>query len=450
MLRSTLVSLCRLLLRIFFRRIEIVGEHHLPRSGSVILTANHPNGLLDPLLVLCLVPRRISFLAKEPLFRTPLVGTFVRAFESLPVYRAQDGADPSQNRRMIQHAVELLGRGNVLGLFPEGTSHSDPQLRVLRTGAARIALSARSAHTTSGAHSESAGPADAGRRVSIVPVFLYYEQKSVFRSRAVLAYGAAIDVPVVPLDEAHEPPRERARELTDRIREAITRIAPTASTIDALVLAESAERILEVTDTDRHRGPTLAERMSERRRLLDAYEELHARDAGHVDGLIERLSLLRAGFERVGVPIDVSATAGARRSRLLPRLILAALLLVPGGVGALLHFPAYRAVHFIATKYSGTEADVLATFKLIAGLLLLPLTWLLVGGAVAFSAGGLGFLVGVIVAAMSGLSALWLQETFAWFSRQRHLRTRSTPEFTELLSERTALAHDIRALLERA
>ena len=217
MLRSALVSLCRLLLRIFFRRIEIVGEHHLPRSGSVILTANHPNGLLDPLLVLCLVPRRISFLAKEPLFRTPIVGTFVRAFESLPVYRAQDGADPTQNRLMIQHAIELLGRGNVLGLFPEGTSHSDPQLRALRTGAARIALSARSAHATGDAESTPSG-LDAGRRVSIVPVFLYYEQKSVFRSRAVLAYGPAIDVPVVPLDDAHEPPRERARELTEQLR----------------------------------------------------------------------------------------------------------------------------------------------------------------------------------------------------------------------------------------
>ena len=216
------------------------------------------------------------------------------------------------------------------------------------------------------------------------------------------------------------------------------------------MLAESAERILEVTDADRHRGPTLAERMSERRRLLDAYDELHAREPERVDTLIDRLSHLRAAFERVGVPIDVSAEVGMRRSRRLLRLVFALFLLLPGSVGALLHFPAYRAVHFIATKYSGTEADVLATFKLIAGLLLFPLTWLLVGGALAFHSGGLGFVVGLVLSAVSGLCALWLQETLAWFSRQRHLHTRDTSGFAELLAERTALAHDIRALLERS
>ena len=74
-------------LRIFFRRIELDGLSRVPADGPVMFVLNHPNALIDPAFLLCLSPRPVAFLAKAPLFKTPVLGAIVRAFDSIPVYR---------------------------------------------------------------------------------------------------------------------------------------------------------------------------------------------------------------------------------------------------------------------------------------------------------------------------------------------------------------------------
>src|SRR5439155_128569 len=139
--RAFFRGLFGLVLRIFFRRIEISGLERVPREGPVIFVLNHPNGLIDPGFLLCLAPRRVSFLAKAPLFRMPVIGIFCRAFEAIPVHRRQDeGSDPSHNRETFETARAVLARGGAIAICPEGKSHSDPKLRPLKTGAARMAL----------------------------------------------------------------------------------------------------------------------------------------------------------------------------------------------------------------------------------------------------------------------------------------------------------------------
>src|SRR4029077_1060377 len=99
----------------------------------------------------------------------PIIGFFCRAFEAIPVYRRQDaGSDPSQKPEAFETARAVLARGGAIGIFPEGTSHSDPQLRPLKTGAARIALGA------------AAALGDVSPLV-IVPPGLYYRGEGPFR-----------------------------------------------------------------------------------------------------------------------------------------------------------------------------------------------------------------------------------------------------------------------------
>src|SRR5689334_10868038 len=88
-----------LVVRIFFRRAVVTGAENVPATGPALLVFNHPNSLVDPLIALAMSPRPVVFLAKEPLFRIPVLGFLVKSMGSIPVYRKMDGADTAQNRR---------------------------------------------------------------------------------------------------------------------------------------------------------------------------------------------------------------------------------------------------------------------------------------------------------------------------------------------------------------
>src|SRR6476469_10393363 len=143
MVRRIILGLLKFALRVYFRRIEIIGLEHVPLKSPVIFVLNHPNALVDPVFLFCLAPRRVSFLAKAPLFRMPVLGYFVRALDSLPVYRRKDeGEDVSRNQETFVAARKLLAGGGTIGICPEGVSHNDPGLKPIKTGAARISLGA--------------------------------------------------------------------------------------------------------------------------------------------------------------------------------------------------------------------------------------------------------------------------------------------------------------------
>src|SRR5205809_2843646 len=132
MIRRIVTAIVRLVTKIFFKCIEIVGWENVPRDAPVIFAVNHPNALLDPVFLLCFAPRPVSFLAKAPLFTMPLIGWFARSLESIPVYRKQDFPGGASNRMTFDKARELLKRGGAIAIFPEGTTHSDPKLRELK------------------------------------------------------------------------------------------------------------------------------------------------------------------------------------------------------------------------------------------------------------------------------------------------------------------------------
>ena len=147
-----------------FYRIERTGPP-VP-DGPLVLVGNHPNALVDPGLMIAVSSRPLTFLAKEPIFRMPVLGALVRALGALPVVRAQDApVRMRENVEALGAAARGLAAGRAIALFPEGRSHSEPSLGALKTGAARLAL-------------------QAGVPVRIVPVGLTYAEKGRFRSAA--------------------------------------------------------------------------------------------------------------------------------------------------------------------------------------------------------------------------------------------------------------------------
>src|SRR5215203_6836634 len=219
-------------LKLFFRRIETVNADSVPSGTGVIFVMNHPNGLVDPALVFTALPRRISFLAKSTLFKMPVISFLLKTVEALPVYRKLDaGEDVSKNQKTFEAAQDRLRNGGSIALFPEGVSHNSPKLLPMKTGAARIALGAVSVGE--------------GEKIDlrIVPVGLYYTNKTTFRSEVVLHFGESFSVAPVGLDEDGQPPRDAVKDLTTKIEEALKEVTLNAETEAELHTAAIAEQI---------------------------------------------------------------------------------------------------------------------------------------------------------------------------------------------------------------
>jgi len=433
-----------LALRVFFRHIEVAGLERIPQTNPVIFVLNHPNALVDPVFILCLAPRRVSFLAKAPLFRMPVIGYFVRALDSLPVYRKQDeGEDPARNRETFELSRALLKRGGTIAICPEGVSHNEPRLKPLKTGAARIALSA----------------ASAGEKleVRIVPAGLYYTSKTAFRSAALLYFGEPIKVEAVELDSSGEPPREAVRALSKQIERAMCEVILNAEHEEALATVDRAERIFSAEDRTDNVEPSLERELQLRRRFVEGYTWLRTRAPERLAALDARLRRYEEELKQVGIDAEDLAAPRSTPVRVITHLLTRALLfliLLPLAlIGALLHYPAYRLAGFFAIKFSQKSDDVVSTIKIIAALLLFPLTWIGLG-IVAYEFWGWPAAIGaLLLTPLAGWAAVRFFEEFDQFvGGAKALLFFITRRwfFKRLLVERRAIREEIIALGDEA
>ena len=126
-------QVCLGLVRLFYRELRVGHLENLPQQGPVMVVANHPNGLLDPLVLRLALRRPIHFLGKSTLFGNPFGRLAMQAFGGIPVYRAKDGENTEQNDKSFELCRIHLHAAGWLSLFPEGTSHSDPSLKPMKT-----------------------------------------------------------------------------------------------------------------------------------------------------------------------------------------------------------------------------------------------------------------------------------------------------------------------------
>jgi 1-acyl-sn-glycerol-3-phosphate acyltransferase len=132
--QTIVATIARTLFRLLFSW-EAQGRENVPPTGPLIVIANHVH-LLDPILLLISFPRWVSFMAKQELFRNPLLRPILRWAQVFVVRRQGTTAE---KRQAIQQAKDLLDRGLVIGMFPEGKRSREGKLLPGRTGSARIA-----------------------------------------------------------------------------------------------------------------------------------------------------------------------------------------------------------------------------------------------------------------------------------------------------------------------
>lgn len=363
--------LARTAQRVFFRRIEVIGLERYPRARPVVVVANHHNGLVDPVLLMANVPGTPRFLAKSTLWKIPVLAQLMDLAGVVPVYRRTDpGVDPSKNVETFARCHELLARGGTLALFPEGTSHSEPALQPLKTGAARIVLEAEHRF----------GPLG----VRVVPVGLIYDEKERFRSRVLVQLGEPLDPApeLAAFEAAGEDDEELARQavhaLTDRIDHALAGVTIShGSWEEARVIARAADLYgRPALDVPRRRR--LSEEMVVRRAFVDAYEVMRERHPERVEPVQRAVEEYDGLLRAFGLRDEQVAAAYAPRpvARFLRRTLGLLLIALPLAVaGSALNIVPYYLLRLLARRFQDLP-DQQATYKIFPGLLLYPLTWL--------------------------------------------------------------------------
>jgi 1-acyl-sn-glycerol-3-phosphate acyltransferase len=366
--------LVSLILAIFFSKVEASGLESVPRDRPILFAANHPNEMLDPFLIGHFHEGRVNFLAKSTLFGFWPVGWLLRALGGIPVYRQRDAAEQmSRNQDSFRECYDALEAGEAIGIFPEGTSHSQPSLLPLRTGAARIVLTAEAQHRF-----------ELG--VRLVPVGLHYTHAEEFRSGAVAVFGPAID-PARYAETYGADPQRAVRELTSELEAGLRAITVNFREKDEASLVDQVRKLFrhELPQFTPEQGPGGDYELT--RAIVDGYYRALEREPERISGLRQRVEayfgILRLSGLRPGAA-DVKATGALRH---LARVLPAGLLGLPVALhGLFYNWIPYRIPRWY-TEWADLEEVERATFKIGVGAVSFGVAYAVETAAVAWFAG---------------------------------------------------------------
>ncbi|HEY5922349.1 MAG TPA: 1-acyl-sn-glycerol-3-phosphate acyltransferase [Kofleriaceae bacterium] len=346
-LRRALVATFRGIIRLYFRRIERVGEPPGAETRGRVFVSNHHNALIDPVLVLTDAECEISPIAKSTLWQIPGLKWLLDGAGAVPLYRRKDdpNKDAAANDAVFSKIASHLANGGNILIFPEGTSHSEPHLAPLRTGAARMLLAAE----------------QLGAPLTYQAVALEFDEKDQFRSRCLVLWG-----PVRRLGEASTGEDERVRAITAQMDADLSDLLVEGDTHDDRRLVA---RIAEMLANDAG-DATLSGWSTIGRQVELVGRTLRACDPEVVAHVRDKVDAYYAELCRFGrSDAQLSATRAAvkkPRTRWLRRAALAPLA-APG-------FALYAIPYFIPRLVARTaDPDAVSTIKLATALVVYPL-----------------------------------------------------------------------------
>ncbi len=461
----------RTAVNVFFRRVEVGGTSNIPSTRGGLVVSWHPNGLVDPALILTQCPRPIVFGARHGLFSYPLVGSLLREVGTVPIYRASDVLDTSSdarraaNRKSLEALAQRVASGSLSALFPEGDSHDHSGLQALKTGAARLYYRARQLAPE--------------QPPALLLAGLHYDDKQMFRSSALVTFFPPLELPphldVTPSGDVDgDEVRGLSRELTEHMEHTLRDVVHATESWEVHDLLHRARRLVRAERAHRSgESPgktTIGERVLGFAEVREGYLRARTRDPVATAALRARVTQYDADLRLLKLEdYDLDApprTQSAKWIALLAIQAMGVFFLLPPVVfvGYLVNLPTAGLLLAVA-KIAGKRRKDEATVKLMLGALLYPLTWVAVGIAAGvghhqlhlgfpripdapFSA---GFLAAVL-SAVGGATALryWVvaRET-ARAVRVRLTRARAIRSVAQLRRDRALIYDGFAALIER-
>jgi len=401
--RSALVAAFRRLMRLYFRDIERVGDAPAADTRGRVIVSNHTNALIDPILVLTDAACEISPVAKSTLWSIPGLRWLLDRAGAVPIVRRKDTPDKDRAANAATFdriAYHLAGGGNIL-IFPEGTSHSEPHLAPLRSGAARMLLAAE----------------QEGGTPTFQAAALEFDARTDFRSRCLVLWGPVRRFADMPGDT-----EERVRAATALMAEDLRDLLVEGDTHEERLRIARVAEMLANDDNDRTLGTWsgIGRRVELAARTLRTVNDLSS-----ITRVSERVDEYYAELERLGV--DDAQVAGARVATARPsapaesRWLRAALAPL-AATGVVLYAVPYFVPRLIARSQ---DPDARSTIKLGSALLVYPL-WMggLVAGSLLLLPPPLSLGAAAVAIASPFAALRWLD---AWYLR------RETPTAKELV-----------------
>lgn len=156
---------------VFFKKIVVTGKENIPEKGPLIIVANHPSTLMDPLIITSICKQKIGYLGNASLFSNSVLNKAWGYFNVIPIYRKKDAlpGEKPDNKKAFVKCYEYLEKANTILIFPEGNSYYELKLREIKTGTARIALGFEELNNFKG-------------NLKILPITLDYSDAIQFRS----------------------------------------------------------------------------------------------------------------------------------------------------------------------------------------------------------------------------------------------------------------------------
>ena len=263
---------------LYYVDVQSIGRELIPEDGPVIFAANHPNSIMDTVVLGTQNDREISYMAKSGLFKNPAVAWLFNQCGVIPVYKKTGPG--KTNDDSFRRAYEVLENGGTIGIFPEGRNSGEREMYEIKTGTSRIALGA-----------ESKNNYELGIR--IVPVGLNFENRDQFLTSVLVRFGEPINVSDYRAEHLADD-RAAVRSLTDEIQ---TRIQQLATHIEGERNVELVQDILKIYGRD----------------LLIAIEE--RRKTERTTTSVDFDSLREVDFDFGGIEEDILKTKDPRGLR---------------------------------------------------------------------------------------------------------------------------------------
>lgn len=227
----------------YYSDLTVQGSENVPKNGPVIIVSSHHNEIFDIAIVAATIPyrRHVSFWTKSTLFEHPFGGPIVSSAGAIPVQRNPDRAvtngstSNSSQAELFKSTSLALANGQVVGVYPEGTSYTQPSIVQVMSGAGWAAVEFIKYKPE--------------QDLVIVPLGIVYSDKANFQSRVFARYGKPISMSAYKADlfaapDIDQASRTTVKKVMEEIEKSLFELTINAKDWETLYSANTARDIL--------------------------------------------------------------------------------------------------------------------------------------------------------------------------------------------------------------